>query len=141
MDTSSLVPALSLVLSIGSVAFGGLATWLVTRRKTSGRIGTSDAAELWNESKAIRDTLGARLEKTEAQRDRLIEAQAGQVLPVMAAVNQSMQDLAASIEIITANSERDRARNSRIETLLGRLLESYDARRHVAEDPGEGRGD
>jgi hypothetical protein len=117
---------LSLVLSVGTIVFVPLVTWLVARRKTSGSTHTSEAAELWAESKAMRDTLTARLEKAEEQRDRAMEGLAGQVLPVMAAVNETLRELSASITIVVGAEEAARERDRRIMDLLNRLLEDRD---------------
>lgn len=49
-----LLPAIAAVLTAVVSAF---AAWYVARRQASGRIETSTAADLWSESKAIRQTL------------------------------------------------------------------------------------
>src|SRR5262249_9419918 len=67
---------------------------------------------------------------------RLIESQAGQVLPVMAAVNASMQELANSISTIVARDEEDRSRDRHIYDMLLQLVRAHDG----SEEPGERRG-
>jgi hypothetical protein len=139
---SSLIPVLSLVVTIAAVAFGGLATWLAARRRASGKIGTSDAADLWSESRAIRDLLATQLEKVEQQRDRLIESQAGQVLPALGGLSASLSDIAQAIETIIGHDEKDYARAKRMERMLTQLVEGPDGRtRTSAENQGQGRGD
>jgi len=135
---------LTLIASIGAIAFGGLATWLVTRRKSSGRIGTSEAAELWGESKAMRDLLATQLEKVESQRDRLIEGQAGQVLPLLSGLSTSMSDMARAIETVIGHDEKDRQRGIRMEQLLTQIAEALNGAssgRAAKADPGPGRRD
>lgn len=139
---SGLLQVLTLISTIAVVVIGGLATWLVNRRRTSGQIGTSEAADLWTESKAMRDLLAAQLGKVEAQRDRLIEGQAGQVLPSLAALTTSLSQIAHAVELIIGHDEQDRARDIRMERMLVQLVESADG--HGRADPpdqGEGSGD
>lgn len=40
-----------------SAALGPLVTWWITKRKSSGRINTTEANDLWEESSKIRDEL------------------------------------------------------------------------------------
>jgi hypothetical protein len=117
---TDLTPALSLILPLLLVAFTGFVAWLGLRRKGSGKIGTSEAGTLWSASESMRTTLTEQLAKAEAQRDRLIEAQAGQVLPMMSAVNESMRALAASIETVIGHDE---AYEKRGQTMLRLLME------------------
>jgi hypothetical protein len=58
------------VLALTGTALTGLVTWLVAARAASGRVETTDAATLWEESRAIRvelrkeaDTLRQRVDK------------------------------------------------------------------------------
>ncbi len=91
---------------IGSAA-GGIATWYGVRRKTSGRIGTSDADILWQQSAQMRDSLLAQLTKTTEQRDRLIDSQAGSILPMIAGMVTTLKELEMAIVAIGERLGRD----------------------------------
>jgi hypothetical protein len=137
---ADLTPALSLILPLLLVAFTGFVAWLGLRRKGSGKIGTSEAGTLWSASESMRTTLTTQLEKAEVQRDRLIEAQAGQVLPMMSAVNESMRTLAASIETVIGQDEDDRERSQEMLRLLVEIRDGQGPE-SAAERQGQGRGD
>jgi hypothetical protein len=105
---ADLTPALSLILPLLLVAFTGFVTWLVARRKGSGKIDTSEAGVLWSASEALRSSLSAQLERAEAQRDRLIETQ-NATLPL---INQSLQNITSSLTRLEGNHERQRGTGS-----------------------------
>ncbi len=98
--------------------FGGLATWFSSRRKTSGKIGTSEAETLWAQAQSMREMLLAEKNKVEQQRDRLIDSQANQVLPLLAAINDTLMQLGASIALVVGHEEKDVTTNRRIEDAL-----------------------
>lgn len=106
---------ITLITSVGGITIGGVATWVATRRKTSGQINTSDAATLWAQSESMRNMLMEEKHKAEEQRDRLIEAHATGVLPTLATLDQSLRELAASVTVILAHEKEQRL-------LLERLL-------------------
>lgn len=94
--------AADLGLLAGVAAFilasvGGLATYLVSRRSASGRISTSEAAVLWEQAQKMRAELEAQRDKAAEQRDRLIESQASQVLPVLQLVIDSLRQITESL--------------------------------------------
>jgi uncharacterized coiled-coil DUF342 family protein len=68
MPTAAWV-ALSAVLA---AALGAVGTWAAVRRQRSGSVETSEAADLWTESKAIREELR---KEANALRTRLAEAE------------------------------------------------------------------
>lgn len=67
----------ALLLAVAAIIFVPLANYISTARKMSGRINTSDAADLWEESRAIRedyrDRLGQATERTMALERRVAE--------------------------------------------------------------------
>jgi hypothetical protein len=90
-DLSAIV-ALVAVIAAG---LGTLVTYLLRRRSTTGQIATSDAATLWAQSQALMAQLAADKAKAEDQRDRLIQIQSEQVVPALAAVNESLKQIMA----------------------------------------------
>lgn len=78
-------------------SLGGLATYLVSRRSSSGRIGTSEASVLWEQAQKMRAELEGQRDKAMEQRDRLIESQSAQVLPVLQLVVDSLQQITESL--------------------------------------------
>jgi hypothetical protein len=78
-----------------TTALGGIVTYLLRRRGSTGQIATSDAATLWTQSQALMAQLAADKAKAEDQRDRLIQIQSDQVVPALAAVNESLKQIMA----------------------------------------------
>jgi hypothetical protein len=62
-----------IIALFAGIIIGPLATYLVASRRLSGKIGTSDAASLWSESKSIRDDYRERLSASDARQARLEE--------------------------------------------------------------------
>jgi hypothetical protein len=91
-------------IAIAIVILGGGVTWLTVRRTASGRIGTSEAAVLWEQAQAMRAELVAQRDKAIEQRDRLIESQASQVIPALTGINASLRQITESL----ARLERER---------------------------------
>jgi len=61
------------ILSLAGTAVTGLATWLVAARAASGRVQTTDAATLWEESRAIRIELRKEADLLRQRVDKLSE--------------------------------------------------------------------
>jgi hypothetical protein len=80
-----------------ALVLGALVTWLTTRRTSSGRIGTSEAAVLWDQAQSMRAELVAQRDKAMEQRDRLIESQSAQVLPALTAIAASLRQITESL--------------------------------------------
>jgi hypothetical protein len=78
----------------------GTASYLIRRRASGGRVGTSEAATLWAQSQEMRGQLLAEKQKAEEQRDRLMTIQADQVVPVLTATNESLKQIAASLSML-----------------------------------------
>lgn len=95
----------------------GLASYLAAARKLSGKINTSDAAELWTESRSIREWSAERIAHLTAQVTELehrIEVVEGYNLALVS----DKQALLKQITELT--NERDSCRNT-IETLSTQL--------------------
>lgn len=71
--------------------------WL-RRRAASGRVETSEAAVLWQESQDIRSMLLTEKTRAEDQRDRLIEAYTTQMLPVLGETRDAVLSLTATVQ-------------------------------------------
>lgn len=71
------------VLIFAGTVVGGLVTYFVARRNTSGNINTSQAAELWAESNKLRAEYKERAEKLEAR----LEEVNNQLSEVMSQLN------------------------------------------------------
>jgi hypothetical protein len=89
------ISAIAALAVIAAGALGTLVTYLLRRRGTTGQIATSDAATLWAQSQALMAQLAADKAKAEDQRDRLIQIQSVQVVPALAAVNESLRQIMA----------------------------------------------
>jgi hypothetical protein len=76
---------------------GGVVTYFIRRRGTTGTTSTSDAAVLWKQAQDMRAELQAQVDKLTEQRDKLIESQAGQVIPVLTMVIDSLKQITASL--------------------------------------------
>lgn len=94
---SSLLASLIAVAVFITASLGGLAAYLVSRRLSSGRISTSEASVLWDQAQKMRAELEGRYDKAAEQRDRLIESQASQVLPVLQLVVDSLRQITESL--------------------------------------------
>jgi uncharacterized protein YceH (UPF0502 family) len=64
MDTAALIAAAAAIL-------GPLVAYVVAARRFSGKIETTEAAELWAESRSIRDWSQARIRELEARIETL----------------------------------------------------------------------
>ena len=94
MSTGDL-SAIAALVAVIAAGLGTLVTYLLRRRGTTGQIATSDAATLWAQSQALMAQLAADKAKAEDQRDRLITIQSEQVVPALAAVNESLRQIMA----------------------------------------------
>lgn len=99
---SSSVSAESIAALVAVAVFvvagaGGFATYFVSRRTAGGRVGTSEASVLWQQAQKMRAELEAQRDKAVEQRDRLIESQTSQVLPVLLALSDSLRQITESL--------------------------------------------
>lgn len=92
---------LAAVIAVAVAVTGGVSTlisqWLA-RRAASGRVATSEAAILWQQSQDIRAMLLSEKVRAEEQRDKLIDAYTGKVLPTLAEINKAVVGIAAALE-------------------------------------------
>lgn len=105
-----MIAAMDPIVGVILVAIvGPLGTYLVAARKLSGKIGSSDASELWQESRSIRDwsqtqiaTLTARVAAVEQQNAELANANSGLIQQI-----RDLSDLlvAARKELVAARKE------------------------------------
>lgn len=106
MNTSDFMTILATVAVALVAAVAGIGTYLGGRRAAHGRVDTSEAAVLWQQSQDMRDTLLTQLSKAEEQRDRLIGAYTEQVLPMLTVINGSLQDLTAAVAQLLDGGDR-----------------------------------
>lgn len=108
----------------------GLASYLAAARKLSGKINTSDAAELWSESRSIREWSAERIANLTSQVTELehrIEVVEGYNLALI----NDKQALLKQITELTA--ERDACRHT-IETLSTQLNLAHEHTLELEED-------
>jgi hypothetical protein len=103
---------LAAILTIGTIvvsAATGLAGHLLGRRSASGRVGTSEAAVLWQQAQDMRTMLLAEKQKAEEQRDKFIESYSQQIVPALATLSALIEGLSRSVAeavaLNRANSE------------------------------------
>lgn len=104
-------------MAIGLIGILGaplLAFW-AARRTSSGRIATSDATDLWNESQKIRDFLNHQVTGLRAELTKVTEEARSEIVRLEGLlVEKEIEIVKLSMMIV----ERD-ARVSRLERLLG----------------------
>jgi hypothetical protein len=97
MNSADFLTILAAVLVVLIAAATGIATYLSSRHSASGKVETTEAAILWQQSQDMRAMLLAQLGKTEEQRDRLIEGYTHQMLPMLESINSGLKDLTAAV--------------------------------------------
>lgn len=94
------IEQLAALIAVVSAAVGGLTGlaghWLA-RRSASGKVSTSEASVLWEQSQDMRHVTLDQLKAAEEQRDRLIAAYTEQVLPLLTTVSQLVRDQSISL--------------------------------------------
>ena len=106
MGSLSFLSSLLGVFVAGGLIVGGAVRYFITRRKSSGQIVTSDAQTLWAQSQALMAQLAADKAKAEDQRDRLIQLQSNQVVPALAAVNESLQQIMVAMTAVLSKLQQ-----------------------------------
>jgi len=96
------------VMVFAGTVVGGLVTYFVARRNTSGNISTSDAASLWKESNQLRAEYKERAEKLEA---RLEE------------VNNQLSDVMAQLNTLKIDSAGMENKIKELTRIIGELRE------------------
>ena len=99
-DPSAIPDVVAALAGLGGAGLGYVFKYWSDRRNNSGQIETSSADVIWQQSQNLHDMLmkqneneRADKERAEKQRDRLIESQAGHVVPALTALNQSMDSI------------------------------------------------
>lgn len=91
---------LAALITVIVAAAGGVSAmaghWLA-RRQASGRVATSEAAILWQQSQDLRAVLLTEKTRAEDQRDRLIEAYTSQVLPALAEISAAVTAISVTV--------------------------------------------
>ena len=88
------------LVSIALVAggfFAATVTYFIRRRITTGKISTSDADVLWQQSEAMRNMLQKEKELAENQRDKMIQVN-GQILPMLENINSSLVKIGEALD-------------------------------------------
>jgi hypothetical protein len=96
-SVADLAPYIGIILFIVTVA-GGIVAYLIRRRGTTGTTDTSEAGTLWQQSQAMFTQITAERDKAIEQRDKLMEAQSGQVVPILSATLAVTQQLMTAFE-------------------------------------------
>jgi len=95
----SLTTLVSLGVALTAI-IGALATYFITRRNTSGSVGTSDADTLWSQSQAMLASSQEARIKAETQRDVLVDNQSSQIVPMLITLNTSLTALMSLMQQI-----------------------------------------
>ena len=95
----SLTTLVSLGVALAAI-IGALATYFITRRNTSGSVGTSDADTLWSQSQAMLASSQEARIKAETQRDVLVDNQSSQIVPMLITLNTSLTALMSLMQQI-----------------------------------------
>jgi trans-2-enoyl-CoA reductase len=115
LSTLSTVLGIVVIVAAG---IGGLVTFLIRRRGTTGRVNTSDAATLWAQSQQMREQLLAEKTRAEDQRDRVLAIQASQVVPVLASTAESLTQILAALDRLMAAQDQ-------MDAMLTQLRDRY----------------
>lgn len=109
------------VITAGMLVIGGLVTFLIRRRGSTGQVKTSDAATLWAQSQEMRAQLLAEKTKAEDQRDRVMAIQSAQVVPVLASTDQTLKQILAAL----ATLNQIEAKQDQMGAMLTQLRDRY----------------
>lgn len=121
MTTSVIVSIAALFIA----AVVGVATYLGTRRVASGRISTSNAEVLWKQSQAMYDAVVRERDDARAQRDKLMSAQADQVIPILSAVLQAVQQLTTMIREMDTRDSKCYSEVKQVSDIIWRLYRKW----------------
>jgi cell division protein FtsB len=108
----------TLLVALAVATVGPLLTYLVASRKLSGKIGTSDAADLWSESRSIRDDYRDRLDQSNRRQAACEERIAKLESDKNALVGENMM-LRGRIDVLEQENKRLR---DHVEKLLKQLI-------------------
>ena len=94
--SSNLEIVYALVTVVAGI-FGAAITYFSRKRVTVGKVSTSDADVLWQQSQAMRDMLLKEKELAESQRDKMIEIN-GQLFPMLDNINSALVRIGDSLK-------------------------------------------
>jgi len=125
MMLAAVDPLVGIILAAGVAALGA---YLAAARRFSGKIGTSDAADLWAESRSIRDWSQARISALDVEvavlrtRVGIVETQNealsrenSALMKQIADLNSTIAELRAEIVTLTAELRRSHERVQELE--------------------------
>jgi hypothetical protein len=118
---TTLVSVIACVMALAS----GLGSYFVAHRLSSGRVATSNAEVLWQQSQAMYDAAIKERDEARGQRDKLMTAQADQVIPILSAVLQAVQQIRSAIEVMDAQTKSNSQVTASIMTAMERLVRKY----------------
>jgi hypothetical protein len=99
-DTGSTGSNLEILYALATVVAGFLGaaiTYFARKRVTAGKVSTSDADVLWQQSQAMRDMLLKEKQLAESQRDKMIEIN-GQIFPMLDNINSALVRIGDSLK-------------------------------------------
>jgi esterase/lipase len=103
---------IGLVITVAGIVGGYLLRYFVQRANNRGRVSTSAAETLWAQAQAMREMLLDEKQKTEEQlnkvaeqRDRLLDSHATQILPMLSAINDSLEQIASGIGAVLTKTD------------------------------------
>jgi esterase/lipase len=112
LSISDETAVIGLIITVAGIVGGYLLRFFVQRGDHKGKVSTSAAETLWQQAQAMREMLLAEKQKTEEQldkvaeqRDRLLDSHATQILPMIAAINDSLEKIAAGIGAVLAKTD------------------------------------
>lgn len=111
MDTVGLFSG----IVVAMIAAGG--SYLVALRRLSGKIATSEAAELWQESKAIREDYRERLASLEARVAQL-EQQNNELVAANLKLRENKNKLESTVASLLARAKSLEEKNARLRAEL-----------------------
>lgn len=97
VNIPDLLGLMGVVVATASVTSGGLVAWINTRRRNSGKIETSEASVLWQQSQKMREELTRRAERAEDQRDRLLSSYSTELIPMISSISKNQSLLTESV--------------------------------------------
>ena len=112
MGTALVTALIGAAALLAGAGIPPLLRWRSGRRASSGRVGTSEAGQLWaqwaaqaEQAQVMRAELVAQRDKAMEQRDRLIDAQSAQISPALAALAESLQAILGALARLESRHE------------------------------------
>jgi hypothetical protein len=121
----SIISVVSVLVSVLIAVGASVVAYLGTRRISSGRVATSEAEVLWKQSQAMYESVIKERDEARAQRDKLMSAQADQVIPILSAVLQAVQKISTTIGEIDFRTGQNRDYIVQAVDILRRLDQKY----------------